>query len=288
MGVGSQFVGEIMRRGFTLVELLVVIGIIALLIAILLPALGRARKSAESVQCMSNLRQIGQALVMYTLDNKGSIMPGSGMEDGGGAFITPFNAGLDYPNWATNHWSDYIHLGAYVENTRRPNSSARDGISGYTRASRGNVWVCPSDGNEGFSDGNGRYLSYAIHSDYYPTRNQYQADWQAQSQYRDRFFKVSRVNDPTKTVFAIDGHSSFWTHSAQTHASGGTFAAWQGLEISANLYPQGTRLATRHPNASTNVLFYDGHVENMRDLGRAYKAYEINISPKKDPPGFVR
>src|SRR5688500_17279176 len=61
-------------RAFTLVELLVVIGIIALLISVLMPALSRAREQANSIKCLSNMKQIGIALLMYAEQHKGKTL----------------------------------------------------------------------------------------------------------------------------------------------------------------------------------------------------------------------
>jgi prepilin-type N-terminal cleavage/methylation domain-containing protein/prepilin-type processing-associated H-X9-DG protein len=91
------------RRGFTLTELLIVIGIIAVLIAILMPALSAAREHARRIKCMSNLRQLTAAWIMYANSNRGHICssewqdtypgrgaPYAGYTLGGGGYV-PYN-----------------------------------------------------------------------------------------------------------------------------------------------------------------------------------------------------
>lgn len=97
------------RSGFTLVELLVVIGIIAVLIGILLPSLNRARRTAKTATCLSSLRQIGNFVQMYVSDNKG-FLPA--------AKHTWQEAGTTYAS-REKHWYDYI--GKYANNNREVN-----------------------------------------------------------------------------------------------------------------------------------------------------------------------
>lgn len=74
--------GKPYSRGFTLIELLVVIAIIAILAAMLLPALGAAKEKGRRIKCMNNLRQVGLAMVMYANDNNDRL-PNSGTAGGG-------------------------------------------------------------------------------------------------------------------------------------------------------------------------------------------------------------
>jgi prepilin-type N-terminal cleavage/methylation domain-containing protein/prepilin-type processing-associated H-X9-DG protein len=80
------------HRGFTLIELLVVMGLISVLLSLLLPVLGKTRAAARSTACLSNIRQLGTTLQLYTAENKGRLM--------GNAWYTPPTPDLAWScNW---------------------------------------------------------------------------------------------------------------------------------------------------------------------------------------------
>ena len=134
------------RQAFTLVELLVVIGIIAILVGILLPTLGRARASARSVQCMSNLRQMGQAMQMYVNANKGSLPFGE--------YVPNYNGAL------STRWF------AVLQNTL----NSRYGItfndaqqSGSHGAKLRELFICPDAPGNSVNAANGGAIQYMAH-----------------------------------------------------------------------------------------------------------------------------
>jgi prepilin-type N-terminal cleavage/methylation domain-containing protein/prepilin-type processing-associated H-X9-DG protein len=108
-------------RGFTLVELLVVIGIIALLMSILMPSLAKAREQAKRVQCASNVRQFCTVMIMYAQNNKGTFF------DGGNA-----NGQWDYTGNTTKKPKDLHQL----------HPAARDTLVEYGLPHQ--MFFCPS------------------------------------------------------------------------------------------------------------------------------------------------
>ena len=104
------------RTSFTLIELLVVVAIIAVLVAILLPAISQARERARAISCGTRLKQIGQAFCQYRMDNydRGPF----GMKDfttsGGSSWIDGANV-PDYCGWYSNKYglADYLRRSNY-------------------------------------------------------------------------------------------------------------------------------------------------------------------------------
>ena len=116
---------------FTLIELLVVIAIIAILAALLLPALGRAKLKAQGVQCMNNHRQLAFAWRMYTEDNRDVLLYASGKPVGVFEPYSWCNGRMDFNTANKSNWDPTVDI---MQSPMWPYCGKNLGI-----------WKCPSD-----------------------------------------------------------------------------------------------------------------------------------------------
>lgn len=264
-------------HGFTLVELLVVIGIIALLISILLPALSRARDSAQTVKCLSNQKQIGAAMQMYIAAYKGVMVP-TALTDANNS--TPTSGGpIPYEFWFTILVQNKFLNSPWVNNVGDPptvnsalvcpsassiiNSSATLSMSsridgrGLMLYRRASVLYNP-----------GKYMdtSYGVNSnaDYWDDRlpmATYEVNRTAEPK-TPVLVKWSKLKNPTSTVCLWDG---FWCNTSNT-----------GLATN--------RQNLRHISQTMcNMLFLDGHAESINYKQMPGKtrgdASDVTLSP---------
>ena len=243
------------RRAFTLVELLVVIGIIALLISILMPALSRARDQALRVKCMSNVRNIMQGIVMYTSANKACLPPPNW---GGNPPGTPGWL-YDNPGWASWTMEADGPAWSYLENGAI-----------YRLIKEREVFKCPIHLDRVSSGATEKFTSYLMNgatSDFTTDRLHRTTKFTAM----DIIIWESGESDVANRVLGIppfnDGSSQAREWISERHGGG-------GRNISTGQVKG---------NGGASVGCIDGHVEWM-----SYKDYEFEVQKPVIKPGRSR
>jgi prepilin-type N-terminal cleavage/methylation domain-containing protein/prepilin-type processing-associated H-X9-DG protein len=251
------------RKAFTLVELLVVIGIIALLIAILLPVLNKAREQANQIKCLSNVRQIGMAFFMYADANYGRF-----------PYSAPYAANeVDNEDWI---WWQEVPVAPTGTNYGRPivdfDSSA---IAAYlSRPLNPNLFRCPSDDTSNrLSQGPGGYYRYSYSMNMHMSGAN--VNCPRLTSIRNSSEKVLLVEEDPLTI--NDGH---WSpilvddNLQQVSVNELTLAVTPVATVASNdllssvhdrykIEPDAATAADQLPNADHrgNAAFIDGHAE---------------------------
>lgn len=221
------------RSGFTLIELLVVIAVIAILMAILMPALKIAREQARGVNCLANQRSLTQAYIMYADDNDGSICGGWARHDDVGG-VPPWVR----PPGDVSDSGTYSMVTGAVTLQQRYNGLRAGAL--YRYVNEFGVYHCPGDNrkNMGTSLGNGLeyriFRSYSL-SDY--MRGTDSADPKKLFAFKDQANKmlfVEEIYDGSAGNFNHDGWSyvpysgSMWDPLGIFHSDACTFSYMDG------------------------------------------------------------
>ena len=274
MYVGTQKSSRVSKRGFTLVELLVVIGIIALLISILLPSLASARRSANNVKCLSNQRQLGTALVFFEQEHSGYIPKAWFNDYPRPSQYQAFLAGTGTARWGftPDLWGwDYVLKSLYLNNDNGPFLCPSDEHPEITRG----MWN-DDDANPPYGGWPNDWLGRPtrpddVKIDNIPASYRYNIS----NQPRDNMaIKLTDLANATKAILISDGKTNGFHHLyTQDGFKAGDAYISPLVEGINNMAPyrhsgegqilRGTG-ATATPIFKINAAFADGHGETVR------------------------